>query len=238
MRGSRSMPRPNRTPGDEPGSVVHTEGWQGYASLRGKGYAREVTALRPRPETASQLLPRVHRVVSLMERWLLGTHQGAVSHEHLNYHLDEFTHRLNRTTSRHRGKLFHRLPQQAVTVAPSPYRETVKHTRGAPSRPTTARRGYLSQGDTPFSEDRERGHPRGSARHQVRVVPRMRAPAGAPCRPGSRRRASRPRGTTAARAHGEKVSLHQALASHAERLSPPTCLLMSDEAPPSWDAVT
>ncbi len=33
---------------------------------------------------------------------MLGTHQGAVSHEHLDYYLDEFTFRFNRRTSRYR----------------------------------------------------------------------------------------------------------------------------------------
>jgi transposase-like protein len=114
----------------EPGSVVHTDGWQAYNGLSGKGYTHEVTILRGRTETASQLLPRVHRVISLLERWLLGTHQGAVSHEHLDYYLDEFTFRFNRRTSRHRGKLFYRLLQQALAVDPSPYREMIKHARG------------------------------------------------------------------------------------------------------------
>ena len=114
----------------EAGSVVHTDGWQAYNGLSEKGYTHEVTILRGRTETASQLLPRVHRVISLLERWLLGTHQGAVSHEHLDYYLDDFTFRFNRRTSRHRGKLFYRLLQQAVTVDPSPYREMIKHARG------------------------------------------------------------------------------------------------------------
>src|SRR5215831_10043423 len=34
--------------------------------------------------------------VSLLKRWLLGTHQGAVSAEHLDYYLDEYTFRFNR----------------------------------------------------------------------------------------------------------------------------------------------
>ena len=52
---------------------------------------------------------------------LLATHQGAVSREHLDYYLDEFTFRFNRRTSRHRGKLFYRLLEQAVAVDPVPY---------------------------------------------------------------------------------------------------------------------
>jgi hypothetical protein len=53
---------------------------------------------------------------------LLGTHQGAVSLEHLDYYLDEFTFRFNRLTSASRGKLFYRLLQQAVEVDPVPYK--------------------------------------------------------------------------------------------------------------------
>ncbi len=52
--------------------------------------------LRGKRQSASKLLPRVHRVASLLKRWLLGTHQGAVSHEYLDYYLDEFTFRFNR----------------------------------------------------------------------------------------------------------------------------------------------
>jgi hypothetical protein len=61
---------------------------------------------------------------------MLGTHQGAISHEHLEYYLDEFTFRFNRRTSRHRGKLFYRLVQQAVAVEPQPYKTLVRHARG------------------------------------------------------------------------------------------------------------
>ena len=45
---------------------------------------------------------------------MMGTHQGAVSHEHLDYYLDEFVFRFNRRTSQHCGKLFYRLLQNAV----------------------------------------------------------------------------------------------------------------------------
>ena len=62
-------------------------------------------------------MPRVHRA-SLLKRWLLGTHQGAVSEKHLDYYLDEFTFRFNRRRSRARGLLFYRLLQNAVQVDP------------------------------------------------------------------------------------------------------------------------
>ncbi len=71
----------------QPGSLVHTDGWEGYAGLENKGYRHEVTVLRGKRQSASKLLPRVHRVASLLKRWLLGTHQGAVSHEYLDSHV-------------------------------------------------------------------------------------------------------------------------------------------------------
>jgi transposase-like protein len=107
----------------EPGSVVHTDGWLGYQGLAAQGFVHEITLIKG--GDASELLPRVHRVVSLLKRWLLGTHQGAVSRKHLDYYLDEFTFRFNRRTSRHRGKLFYRLIQQAVAVDPVPYKTLV-----------------------------------------------------------------------------------------------------------------
>jgi len=113
----------------EPGSVVHTDGWHGYDRLKANGYRHRATLLRGDAELAIAQQPRVHRVISLLKRWLLGTHQGAVTHVHLDYYLDEFTFRFNRRRSRHRGKLFFRLVQQAVVADPVPYRQIVKHTR-------------------------------------------------------------------------------------------------------------
>src|SRR5450755_4267609 len=110
----------------EPGSVVHTDGWLGYEPLQGSGYVHRLTFLRGQQKSPSELLPRVHRVVSLLKRWLLGTHQGAVSIEHLDGYLDEFTFRFNRRKSHIRGKLFYRLVQQAVAVEPITYKAIVR----------------------------------------------------------------------------------------------------------------
>ena len=66
----------------QPGSLVHTDSWEGYGGLENKGYRHEVTVLRGKRRSASKLLPRVHRVASLLKHWLLGIHQGAVSHEY------------------------------------------------------------------------------------------------------------------------------------------------------------
>jgi transposase-like protein len=102
----------------EPGSTVRTDGLNAYRGLDGYLHDRYVQGCQAEDE---HLLPRVHRVVSLLKRWLLGTHQGAVSHNHLDYYLDEFTFRFNRRKSASRGKLFYRLTQQAVQVPPTTF---------------------------------------------------------------------------------------------------------------------
>lgn len=73
-----------------PGSVVHTDGWMGYVGLEKLGYRHKVTILSRSRRNPHQLMPRVHRVASLLKRWLLGTHQGGVQAQHLEYYLDEF----------------------------------------------------------------------------------------------------------------------------------------------------
>ena len=110
----------------ELGSVVLTDGWPGYSGLEKEGFIHEVTVVSRQEKSASELMPGVHRVMSLLKRWLLGTHQGAVSPKHLDYYLDEFTFRFNRPKSRNRGKLFYRLVQQAVAVEPATYKMIVR----------------------------------------------------------------------------------------------------------------
>jgi len=102
------------------GSTILTDEWSGYHRLLASGYPHQV--IRRQANVGENPLPRVHRVASLLKRWLLGTHQGAVRPSHLDYYLDEFTFRFNRRTSRSRGKLFYRLVQQAAAVDPVPNR--------------------------------------------------------------------------------------------------------------------
>ena len=109
----------------EPGSTVRTDGWAGYAELETHGYRHVRKVLLGRREPAHVAMPGVHRIASLLKRWLLGTHQGAVGGKQLDYYLDEFAFRFNRRTSRARGLLFYRLLQQAVEVGPAPYRHIV-----------------------------------------------------------------------------------------------------------------
>lgn len=109
----------------EPGATIHTDGWRGYAGLPDSGYKHRITVISSGGEQAHEVMPRVHKVASLLKRWLLGTLHGGVQHQHLDYYLDEFTFRFNRRRSNTRGLLFYRLAQQAVDSAPAPYRSIV-----------------------------------------------------------------------------------------------------------------
>jgi transposase-like protein len=103
------------------GSTVCTDGWSGYNGLKDLGFKHEV--IRSTPVLGDNLLPLANRVASLLKRWLLGTHQGAVQPSHLDYYLDEFTFRFNRRTSGSRGLLFYRLVDQAIHLHPVLARE-------------------------------------------------------------------------------------------------------------------
>ena len=72
------------------------------------------------PNPAHHMLPAVHRVASLLKRWLAGTLHDGYTDEYLSYYLDEFTFRFNRRNSRSRGLLWYRLVQQAVVTDPHP----------------------------------------------------------------------------------------------------------------------
>lgn len=109
----------------EPGAVVLTDGWRGYGSLTRNGYTHKATNISASGDPAHVVMPAVHRVASLLKRWLMGTHQGAVRPIHLDAYLDEYTFRFNRRTSRSRGLLFYRLLEQAVVTDPAPYGDIV-----------------------------------------------------------------------------------------------------------------
>lgn len=107
------------------GAVVRTDGWQAYNGLAQLGYDHRPKKISASGDPAHVIMPRVHRVAALLDRWWLGTHQGAIRPPHLDYYLDEYTFRFNRRRSRARGLLFYRLLQQALEVEPVPYKRLV-----------------------------------------------------------------------------------------------------------------
>ena len=115
------------------GAIVSTDGWSGYNGLSALGYQHKRRVQSGSDDPAHVVLPGPHRIASLLKRWLIGTRQGAVRDEHLDYYLDEYTFRFNRRSAKARGLLFHRLVEQAVQIKPTTYRGIV--TRAA--KPST-----------------------------------------------------------------------------------------------------
>ena len=110
----------------EPESTILTDGWRGFSSVGSSGYTHFIPK-KFEVDDENNLLPHVHMIVSLLKRWLLGTHQGAVQEIHLQAYLDEYVFRFNRRKSAKRGLLFYRLLESAMQVQPTTYDKLTKH---------------------------------------------------------------------------------------------------------------
>lgn len=107
----------------EPGSKVVTDGWTGYNGIERLGYDHKRINISKSGNPAHVHLPNVHRIASLLKRWILGTHQGGMTPDQLGFYLDEFTFRFNRRKSKYRGLLFYRLLEEAMKTSPKPFRD-------------------------------------------------------------------------------------------------------------------
>jgi transposase-like protein len=70
-----------------------------------------------------------HWTISLLKRWLLGTHGGAVRDKHLQAYLDEFAFRYNRRKTDGVGRIAARMLEAVVGCAPVTTRKLVRETR-------------------------------------------------------------------------------------------------------------
>ena len=109
----------------DPKASIHSDGSAAYNKLEQKGYKHRRTVHLGSDIPAHDTMPGVHRVAALLQRWLLGTHHGAIQPKQLDYYLDEFVFRFNRRTSKSRGLLFYRLLEQAVVTAPVTYQKVI-----------------------------------------------------------------------------------------------------------------
>lgn len=107
------------------GATIVSDRHKSYPAIVKKGYLHD---LQKKPYSWEEvdgnddrLLPRAHRVISLLKRWYYGTYQGRVDKGNLQSYLDEFVFRFNRRTSGNRGLLFHRMVEAAVHSKPNPY---------------------------------------------------------------------------------------------------------------------
>ncbi len=105
----------------ETGSIVITDGWKGYSGISKKVYLHVIDD-KTKMDNEEEVLPNVHRIASLLKRWLFGTHQNYIGEQYLSYYLDEYTFRHNRRKSKSRGLLFQRLIEQGIVHVPVEYK--------------------------------------------------------------------------------------------------------------------
>jgi len=71
-----------------PGSVVISDALRSYPPAIADTYGHKPFNIKRSGLHAHEVLPGVHRVASLLNRWLAGTHKSGVSAEHLQAYLD------------------------------------------------------------------------------------------------------------------------------------------------------
>jgi transposase-like protein/Zn ribbon nucleic-acid-binding protein len=111
-----------------PAAEVTTDGLASYnaKSLGERGHEGIVQTKAERQ--VHDTLQGVHWTMSLLKRWLLGTHAGAVSGKHLQAYLDEFAFRHNRRKTKGVGRIAARTLQQLVVCTPMTMKMLVKET--------------------------------------------------------------------------------------------------------------
>lgn len=115
------------------GREVRTDGLHSYRQLPTKGYVHKREIIGEDTRRSVKLFPHVHRVISLLTRWLLGTHHGAPSAKHLDGYLEDFEFRFNRRTANHRSLLFERLVGFATEQSAPPHWRIIQ--RQQPDQP-------------------------------------------------------------------------------------------------------
>jgi transposase-like protein len=108
---------------------VVTDGHAGYnsKSLGKRPHDAVVQSKAERRE--NDAVQNCHWTISLLKRWLLGTHAGAVRDKHLQAYLDEFAFRHNRRKTKGVGRIAARVIEQLVAHAPLPMRRIIDETR-------------------------------------------------------------------------------------------------------------
>jgi transposase-like protein len=112
----------------EPAADVTTDGLASYNKKSLGERLHEPVVQTKAERQVHDTLQGVHWTVSLLKRWLLGTHAGAVKPKHLQAYLDEFAFRHNRRKTKGVGRIAARTLQQLVVCAPMTMRMLVTET--------------------------------------------------------------------------------------------------------------
>jgi Zn ribbon nucleic-acid-binding protein len=108
---------------------VTTDGHAGY-SEKSMGEREHAAAIQTKAERREKdAVQMCHWTVSLLKRWLLGTHAGAVRPKHLQAYLDEFAFRHNRRKTNGVARIAARVIESLAAKPPLTMRRLIDDTR-------------------------------------------------------------------------------------------------------------
>ena len=108
---------------------ITTDGHAAYNPRSLGARNHEPKAQTPKEKRENDAVQTAHWVVSLLKRWLLGTHGGAVKTRHLQSYLDEFQFRYNRRKTNGAARLTARAIERLVAEPTRTMKEIIKEPR-------------------------------------------------------------------------------------------------------------
>jgi transposase-like protein len=108
---------------------VVTDGHAGYDAKSLDKRPHEAIVQTKAERREKDAVQGCHWTISLLKRWLIGTHAGAISDKHLQAYLDEFTFRHNRRKTKGVGRIAARVIESLVGRPPMTMRTIIDETR-------------------------------------------------------------------------------------------------------------
>ncbi len=108
---------------------VTTDGHAGYAATSLGEREHEAVIQTKAERRENDAVQACHWTISLLKRWLLGTHAGAVSPKHLQSYLDEFAFRYNRRKTNGVCRIAARVIESLVAKPPLTMRQIIDGTK-------------------------------------------------------------------------------------------------------------
>ena len=112
-----------------PDAHVTTDGHAGYNAKSLEKRTHEAVVQTKAERAEYDAVQGCHWTISLLKRWLLGTHASAIGDKHLQAYLDEFAFRHNRRKTKGVGRIAARVFERLVTHPPLTMRMLVDETR-------------------------------------------------------------------------------------------------------------
>lgn len=110
-------------------AAVTTDGHAGYNKTSLGKRAHDAVVQTKAEKREVDIVQTCHWTISLLKRWLLGTHAGAVKPKHLQSYLDEFVFRYNRRKTDGVARIAARVIESLVAKPPLTMKALVKMTK-------------------------------------------------------------------------------------------------------------